>query len=124
MRRILSIVLAVLMLQSLFCAVCSASGKVLFPKDAKELSESGVSATAESLRNWNTGGYAGFGEVDFTGIKSVRLKANISFMVGDNGEAFRLYIDDALKGKCIGYIVINEEKSEPTWYGTNISGVT
>ena len=76
------------------------------------------------MRNWNTGGYAGFGEVDFTGIKSIRLKANISYMRSDNGEAFRLYIDDALKGECIGYIVINEQKDEPCYYGTNISGVT
>ena len=126
MKRILSIILAVLMLQSLFCSVCSASGKTLLPGDVTELSKEGmrVSSASDCLTDWNTGGYAGFGEVDFTGIKSIRLKANVSYMASENGEAARLYIDDPLKGKCIGYIVINEQKDEPCYYGTNIYNVT
>ncbi len=124
MKKILSCMLAVLMAYSAMGMAVHASERTLFPKDVTEKAKSGISVSDEALSGFDEGGYAGFGEVDFTGIKSIRIKANISYMYYENGEAFRLYIDDPLKGKCIGYIVINEQRDEPTYYGTNLSGVT
>ena len=124
MKKILSAFLVIALLISLTAAVSAASGKTYFPSDVKETSSSGVSVSGDKINGWNTGGYVGFGEVDFTGIKSVRIKANITLMGANNGEAFRLYIDDPLKGDCIGYIVVNEERNDPVYYGVNIEGVS
>lgn len=124
MKKILSAFLTLAMVISLTASISAAGGKTYLPKDVTEKSSGGVSVSDEKISGWNTGGYVGFGEVNFTGIKSIRIKANISYMISESGEAFRLYIDDPLKGKCIGYIVINEERKDPVYYGVNVSGVT
>lgn len=124
MKKILSCMLAVLMTFSVMGMSVHASERTLLPKDVTEAPSSGVSVSDEALSGFDERGYVGFGEVDFTGIKSVRIKAGISYLLSENGEAFRLYIDDPLKGKCIGYIVVNEQREEPVYYGTNISEVT
>ena len=125
MRKVISAFLALTMCAGLFAVSVGASGKTLTASDIKEKSNTGVSVQGDRVKGFNDGGYIGFGEVDFTGIKSVRLKLSQAFMIEENGEAFRLYIDDPLKGKCIGYVVINEQTQEPgKYYGTNIEGVT
>ena len=125
MRKVISAFLALTMCAGLFAVSVGASGKTLTASDIKEKSNTGVSVQGDRVKGFNDGGYIGFGEVDFTGVKSVRLKLSQAFMIEENGEAFRLYIDDPLKGKCIGYVVINEQTQEPgKYYGTNIEGVT
>ena len=125
MRKVISAFLALTMCAGLFAVSVGASGKTLTASDIKEKSNTGVSVQDDRVKGFNDGGYIGFGEVDFTGVKSVRLKLSQAFMIEENGEAFRLYIDDPLKGKCIGYVVINEQTQEPgKYYGTNIEGVT
>lgn len=122
MKKILSLALSAALFLS---GTAYAAGETqLYPKDVKVSSKSGVTVSEEAISGFDDGGYVGFGEVDFTGVKSVRIKANISNMISENGEAFRFYIDDPIKGKCIGYIVVNDERTEPTYYGTNISGVS
>ena len=125
MRKVISAFLALTMCAGLFAVSVGASGKTLTASDIKEKSNTGVSVQSDRVKGFNDGGYIGFGEVDFTGVKSVRLKLSQAYMIEENGEAFRLYIDDPLKGKCIGYVVINEQTQEPgKYYGTNIEGVT
>ena len=125
MRKVISAFLALTMCAGLFAVSVGASGKTLTASDIKEKSSTGVSVQGDRVKGFNDGGYIGFGEVDFTGVKSVRLKLSQAYMVEENGEAFRLYIDDPLKGKCIGYVIINEQIQEPgKYYGTNIEGVT
>ena len=125
MRKVISAFLALTMCAGLFAVSVGASGKTLTASDIKEKSNTGVSVQGDRVKGFNDGGYIGFGEVDFTGVKSVRLKLSQAYMIEENGEAFRLYIDDPLKGKCIGYVVINEQTQEPgKYYGTNIEGVT
>ena len=125
MRKVISAFLALTMCAGLFAVSVGASGKTLTASDIKEKSNTGVSVQSDRVKGFNDGGYIGFGEVDFTGVKSVRLKLSQAYMIEENGEAFRLYIDDPLKGKCIGYVIINEQTQEPgKYYGTNIEGVT
>ena len=125
MRKVISAFLALTMCAGLFAVSVGASGKTLTASDIKEKSNTGVSVQSDRIKGFNDGGYIGFGEVDFTGVKSVRLKLSQAYMIEENGEAFRLYIDDPLKGKCIGYVIINEQTQEPgKYYGTNIEGVT
>ncbi len=125
MRKVISAILALSMCAGLFAVSVGASEKTLTASDIKEKSSTGVSVQGDRVKGFNDGGYIGFGEVDFTGVKSVRLKLSQAYMIEENGEAFRLYIDDPLKGKCIGYVIINEQTQEPgKYYGTNIEGVT
>ena len=125
MRKVISAFLALTMCAGLLAVSVGASGKTLTASDIKEKSNTGVSVQSDRVKGFNDGGYIGFGEVDFTGVKSVRLKLSQAYMIEENGEAFRLYIDDPLKGKCIGYVIINEQTQEPgKYYGTNIEGVT
>ena len=125
MRKVISAFLTLTMCAGLFAVSVGASGKTLTASDIKEKSETGVAVQGDRVKGFNDGGYIGFGEVDFTGIKSVRLKLSQAYMIEENGEAFRLYIDDPLKGTCIGYVIINEQTEEPgKYYGTNIEGVT
>lgn len=122
MKKFLSCAIVTSMLLS--AAAAAKDDLILSPKDATEHSPQGITVAESVITNIDDGGYVGFGELDFTGIKSVRIKANISTMYGESGETFRLYIDDPLSGTCIGYILINEEKSEPTYYGTNIDNIS
>ncbi len=62
-------------------------------------------------------------DVDFTGIKSINFKVLYPNLYSAEGEAFRLYIDDPVKGKCIGYIHVAKGSEEPVIYGTNIEQV-
>ncbi len=124
MKKVLSTLLAALTVFGATAVMAAGNDQSLLPKDVKEKSSSGVNVASEKIGNIDEGGYVGFGEVDFTGVKSVRIKANINYMLSDNGEAFRLYIDDPISGECIGYIVISEPSEEPLYYGTNVDGVS
>ena len=124
MKKILSVFLTLVMVISMTASLSAAGNKNSAPGDVTEKSGDGVSVTDTAIQGFRNGGYVGFGNVDFTGIKSVRIKANITSMMSDNGEAFRLYIDDPVKGDCIGYIVVNEERNDPVYYGVNIEGVS
>ena len=123
MKKTLSFILAIILVL-LSAAASFAADITLLPKDAAETSKSGVSVSGEKIAGWNEDGYIGFKDVDFTGAKSVRIKARINYMRGDNGEAFGVYIDDPIKGKCLGYIVVNEQREDFTYYGVNIPEVT
>ncbi len=120
MKKALSLILAILMLIQLFALTVAANEITLSVKDISVKSESGITIKGDSVGTWGEGGYIGFNDVDFTGIKSVRLSVSNRLMYGENGEAFRLYIDDPIKGKCIGYVVTNDETETPILYGTNI----
>ena len=119
MKKAISFILAIILaLSSLMTAF--AGDITLLTKDSSELSESGVGISDGTFKNWNEDGFIGFKDVDFTGAKSVRIKARINYMRGDNGEAFGVYIDDPIKGDCLGYILVNEERQDYTYYGVNI----
>ena len=123
MKKAISFILAIILaLSSLMTAF--AGDITLLTKDSSELSESGVIISDGTFKNWDEDGFVGFKDVDFTGAKSVRIKARINYMRGDNGEAFGVYIDDPVKGKCLGYIVVNEQRDDFTYYGVNIPEVT
>ncbi len=123
MRKFFAIFLAALMILS-FVSVSNASDTTLLPKDVSEKAESGVALSSDNISGWDEDGYIGFSDVDFTGAKSIRIKARINYMRGDNGEAFGVYIDDPIKGECIGYIIVNEQRDDFTYYGVNITGIT
>lgn len=124
MKRVLALFITLSLLMSLFMVGVSANETVLTVSDIDVKSETGVAITSGKAGKWAEGGYIGFKDVDFTGIKSVRISVSNILMYGENGETFRVYIDDPLKGKCIGYIVTNDETSEPILYGTNIEPIS
>ena len=124
MKKVSVVLVVFCMLMSLFAVGVSASETVLGMGDIDVKSETGVTIISGKAGKWEEGGYIGFNDVDFTGIKSVRISVSNILMYGENGETFRLYIDDPIKGKCIGYIVTNDETSAPILYGTNIEPIS
>ncbi len=65
--------------------------------------------------------YAEYKDVDFTGIKSLGIKADFTMEASaSNGDAIQIRIDDPLKGKCIGYIVLSDKESYDKVFYTNI----
>ncbi len=123
MKRVSALFIALSMLLSF--AICVSANETLFTvSDIDVMSETGVTVASGKAGKWSEGGYIGFKDVDFTGIKSVRISVSNILMYGENGETFRVYIDDPLKGKCIGYIVTNDETSTPIIYGTNIEPIS
>lgn len=124
MKKIVSSFLAVTLAVGLMTAASFASEKKLTVSDIKEKSEATVKVDGEKMYGFTDGSWVSFGEQDFTNVKSVRLNVKENYMIAHSGEAFRLYIDDPLTGKCIGYAVTREENEEPTYIGANIEGVT
>lgn len=122
MKKLLTAFLAVTL--SLGFVTAYASEKKLTGADVKEKSEASVRIDGEKIYDFSDGSWVSFGEQDFTNVKSVRLKVSQIYMIEHSGEAFRLYIDDPISGKCVGYAVTSEEHEEPKYIGTNIEGVT
>ena len=124
MKRVSALFITLSLLMSLFTLGISANETMLGVGDIDAISETGVVIASGKAGKWSEGGYIGFNDVDFTGVKSVRISVSNILMYGENGETFRVYIDDPIKGKCIGYIVTNDETSEPIIYGTNIEPIS
>ncbi len=109
MKRILSMIFVLCILFS-FCPALDA------------VAENRIIAT--DINGIGMGENAVIENVDFTGIRSVRFKVLMTDMGVSDGEAYRLYIDNATTGNCIGYIVVGRESASPIVYGTNIETVT
>lgn len=123
MKKMLSAFLALTLAIGLMVTFTFASEKKLTPADVTGNSGTAVKVGKEKIYSFDNGGWVCFGEQDFTNVKSIRLNLSNTYMVDHSGEAFRLYIDDALSGKCIGYVVIREMAMEPKYFGTNIEAV-
>ncbi|MDP4133039.1 MAG: stalk domain-containing protein [Bacillota bacterium] len=109
MKKIICILLVTIMTLAQSSMVLAGQEVVLTPADAVFKSDAGVNASSSGFGNWNVGGYIGFKDVDLTGIKSIKLQGHCELSDATNGETFRIYIDDPLKGTCIGYVNFNQE---------------
>lgn len=106
MKKIISLVLAFLMLLS-FASVVEASDKVtLNPAEATLLSGALVKDGYVTYTKMND--YFGFKDVDMQGIKSLTLVADNYFNAIGNGDTLIVKIDDPLKGEVLGQVVMSK----------------
>ncbi|MBQ2942937.1 MAG: hypothetical protein IJD97_11960 [Clostridia bacterium] len=116
MRKILCLALTLVMIFS--CTVL-ASEKVIKADTASDLSGAVLSGGKVTLNYADN--FALYKGVDLTGIKAVGIKADFTMeLVAANGDAIQLRLDDPIKGKCIGYIVLSDKESYDKVFYTNI----
>ena len=108
MKKLLSLMLCLVMLLS--CTYINAEDKVIKANTAFDLS--GASYVGEKINLSRMDQYVAYKDIDFTGVKSVGIKADFYLSSNaSNGDAISLRIDDPMKGKCIGYIVLSDKES-------------
>ncbi len=108
MKKIISLILALLMVFSLCSVFAEGEGTVLDPAKAELLS--GANKIETGIRYSKKDDYFGFKNVDLTGIKSVTVIADNSVTGGSNGDTFMVKTDDPQTGDVIGYIVMDENR--------------
>lgn len=118
MKKLTCILLTLILVFSLFTTASFAADKTLTVADISE--NYNVKLTESYAQNWLEDGYIAFKDVDFTGVKSIRMKLYDDNFRNYNGEAFAVYIDNALSGECLGYILFNQESSELVEIGMNL----
>ncbi len=104
MRRLISLILALLMVISLEVAAEEGENSILYPIEADY--RVGVSVTKECARGLGKGTYLGFDGVDLTGINSITMECEFIMPSGCNGETVRVMLDDPVNGSQIASIVI------------------
>lgn len=124
MKKLVAVFLTAMMAVSLF-TVSYASSKTMTMGDSDPSLTMDVRVEDGVATYWTPNdSYIGFKDVDFTGIKSIRVTATQIESLKGNGEALRVYIDHPVTGKCLGYINIWKHCDEKTEFGLNIEGVT
>lgn len=118
MKKITCIILTLILAFSAFTVLSLAADKTLTVADVAE--NYNVKLTENYAQNWLEDGYISFENVDFTGVKSIRMKLYDDHFRNYNGEAFAVYLDNALSGECLGYILFNEESKELVEIGMNL----
>ena len=121
MKKLLSLMLCLVMLLS--CIYINAEDKTIKANTAFDLS--GASLSGEKINLSRMDQYVAYKDIDFTGVKSVGIKADFYLSSNaSNGDAISLRIDDPMKGKCIGYIVLSDKESYDKVFYTNIEETT
>ena len=116
MRKILCLALTLVMI---FTCTVSASEKAIKADTASDLSGAVLSGGKVTLNYADN--FALYKGVDFTGIKAIGIKADFTMEpAAANGDAIQLRLDDPLKGKCIGYIVLSDKEAYDKVFYTNI----
>lgn len=118
MKKITCIILTLILAFSTFTVLSLAADTTLTVADIAE--NYNVKLTKSYAQNWLEDGYISFKNVDFTGVKSIRMKLYDDNFRNYNGEAFAVYLDNALSGECLGYILFNEESKELVEIGMNL----
>ncbi len=106
MKKIISLTLALLMLFSLVSISAKAREESLAPESALLLGGGSVKDGYITYTKMND--YFGFKDLDLTGKKSVTLLADNYFNDIGNGDTLVVKIDDPLKGKAIGHVVMSK----------------
>lgn len=100
MKKLASLILAVLILTASFTAF--ASDGSLTPSSASD----GVALTGEIALK--AGEYVKYSDVDFTGIKSVKITGTANWSSRWNGESFELRLDGET-GELLAYVSFDED---------------
>ena len=120
MKKLLCILLCLVMLSS--CVLVQAEESI---KANTAFDLSGASLSGEKVNLSRMDQYVAYKDIDFTGVKSVGIKADFYLSSNaSNGDAISLRIDDPMKGKCIGYIVLSDKESYDKVFYTNIEETT
>ncbi|MDP4133041.1 MAG: hypothetical protein Q8882_03415 [Bacillota bacterium] len=108
MKKHMCILLILCMILSLFTVSFAVDKKALTCADIAY--NGGVNVTSSGMTGWGKKGqYIGFKGIDMSGIKNVKIAAKNIMTGGANGEAFRIYIDDPVKGTLLGYVLLTLE---------------
>ncbi|MDP4133986.1 MAG: hypothetical protein Q8882_08245 [Bacillota bacterium] len=110
MKKILCKILSVMLTLSFITVCCAAEMKTFTASDIAYKSED-VKVESGEISFSKRSAYVGFKNVDLTGIKSFGLLGSSNIEGGNNGEAFRIKIDDPKNGDCIAYILLNKNGS-------------
>ncbi len=101
----------------------SADGEIVL-NAAEADSFSGVKKNESGTVNWLAGNYIAFANVDFTGVKSVKILGDSLIPSIENGDAYQIRIDDPNKGDCLGYVLFNKKEALDTVFSVNITETT
>ncbi|MDO5478429.1 MAG: stalk domain-containing protein [Clostridia bacterium] len=122
-KRLISALLALLMLSSMTFVISAEETKTYTKADITE-NVSVLKVDGDYFTLNTKMSYFGIKNVDLTGVKAIGLTGSCTINGGENAEIFRIKIDDPY-GKARGFVVFNENSgsSDVTIYG-NISEVT
>ncbi len=114
MKKFVTLALMFAMLLSLTVIPVNANGQEISALNFVEVAPNSVSKADDGIYIVTRYGYAGYSNIDLTGMNSIEIKALHDFTLNKEGEVFWIRIDEP-KGKVIGQVQMEvDTKGTPT----------